>query len=124
MSFSQRVREIQTLLLSFHPVLVIETVEEERVRVLLQTATKEMNLPLYEWAIVHGLFRSPGSFEAPWTNEFAPPKYQHCRGRKYREAPSALVAYPGYEYGWGILAQGFWSPFGWGRDYSPVAGTD
>jgi hypothetical protein len=87
MSFSQRVREIQTLLLSFHPVLVIETVEEERVRVLLQTATKEMNLPLYEWAIVHGLFRSPGSFEAPWTNEFAPPQIPTLSGQKIPRSP-------------------------------------
>lgn len=72
MSFAQRVREIQTLLLSFHPVLVIETVEEERVKTLLQTATKDMNLPLFEWTIVHGLFRSPGSYDAPWVNDYAP----------------------------------------------------
>ncbi len=72
MSLAQQVREIQTLILSFHPLLAIETVEEERVGIVLQTATKDMKLALYEWTVVEGLIRSPGSYNSPWENEYAP----------------------------------------------------
>jgi hypothetical protein len=41
-------RDLQTLLLSFHPVMVIKTVEKERVQTLLKQATQEMSLPLFE----------------------------------------------------------------------------
>ncbi|MCG9892304.1 MAG: AAA family ATPase [Thermosynechococcaceae cyanobacterium MS004] len=64
---------IQTLIQSFHPILVIETVEEERVQGLLQAATQAMALPMFEWSRTKGLTRSPGTFDAPWTNEYAPP---------------------------------------------------
>lgn len=70
---SQSIRNIQTLILSFHPLIVVETVEEERVQTLLQTVTQEMNLPLYEWSSTQGLTRSPGFMQAPWINECAPP---------------------------------------------------
>jgi pheromone shutdown protein TraB len=46
MQHSRSVQEIQTLIQSFHPILVIETVEEERVQSLLQAATQEMSLPM------------------------------------------------------------------------------
>jgi AAA+ superfamily predicted ATPase len=70
---AQSIRDIQTLIQSFHPVLVIETVEEERVHTLLQAATKEMSLPMFEWSRTKGLTRSPGTLDAPWTNQYAPP---------------------------------------------------
>jgi ATPase family associated with various cellular activities (AAA) len=73
MKHSQSVREIQTLIQSFHPVVVIETVEEERVQGLLQAATQEMSLIMFEWSRAKGLTRSPGTLNAPWTNECAPP---------------------------------------------------
>jgi hypothetical protein len=73
MQQSQSTREIQTLIQSFHPILVIETVEEERVHTLLQAATKEMSLPMFEWSRTQGLTRSPGTLDAPWTNVYAPP---------------------------------------------------
>ncbi|MGB3493502.1 MAG: AAA family ATPase [Elainellaceae cyanobacterium] len=67
------IRDIQTLVMSFHPLIVVETVEEERVQVLLKQATQEMNMPIYEWSVTQGLVRSPGTFDAPWINECAPP---------------------------------------------------
>jgi hypothetical protein len=73
MQHSRSVQEIQTLIQSFHPILVIETVEEERVQSLLQAATQEMSLPMFEWSRTKGLTRSPGTFDAPWINEYAPP---------------------------------------------------
>ncbi|NJM64443.1 MAG: AAA family ATPase [Acaryochloris sp. RU_4_1] len=73
MPLSVSVRDIQTLILSYHPVIVIETLEEERVHTLLQQATQDMSTPLFEWSIAQGLIRSPGTFDAPWVNEYAPP---------------------------------------------------
>lgn len=72
-SFKQSIRHIQTLVMSFHPLLVIETVEEERVQSLLQSATQDMNMSMYEWSVAQGLMRSPGSQQGRWTNEYAPP---------------------------------------------------
>jgi len=51
------VHDIKTLVLSFHPVIVAETVEEERVRSLLHCVARELRLPLYEWTITRGLSR-------------------------------------------------------------------
>jgi hypothetical protein len=65
--------EIQTLVMSFHPVIVIETVEEERVQSLLQAATQEMGMQLFEWSITQGLARSLGSANNRWVDECAPP---------------------------------------------------
>ncbi|MCS6813985.1 MAG: AAA family ATPase, partial [Cyanobacteria bacterium] len=70
---SKSVQQVQNLILSFHPVIVMETVEEERVQTLLQTATQEMQMPLFEWSITQGLVRSPASYQSRWTNEYAPP---------------------------------------------------
>ncbi|HEY9643803.1 MAG TPA: AAA family ATPase [Coleofasciculaceae cyanobacterium] len=71
-SLAASIREMQVLVLSFHPLIAIETVEEERVQTLLQESTRDMNLPLFEWSIAHGLIRSPGSYQAPWINECVP----------------------------------------------------
>ncbi|MBL1176000.1 AAA family ATPase [Pantanalinema sp. GBBB05] len=65
-------QHLQTLLLSFHPVILIETVEEERVLTLLQTAIQDMKISLYEWSITQGLLRSHGN-ENRWVDECAPP---------------------------------------------------
>lgn len=72
MSLMARVHSFQTLLLSFHPVIVIETVEEERVQTLLKEAIQEMKISFYEWSITHGLSRSP-VMENRWVDECAPP---------------------------------------------------
>lgn len=73
MPISVTIRNLQTLILSFHPVIVIETVEEERVQGLLKKATQDMSMPLFEWSVAQGLTRSPGTMDAPWVNEYAPP---------------------------------------------------
>lgn len=69
---TERVHELQTLILSFHPLIVFETVEEERVQVLLQAATQEMGMTLMEWSVTQGLTRSPVSVDNRWQNECAP----------------------------------------------------
>lgn len=55
MKFSTSAHDIKTLVLSFHPVIAIETVEEGRVRSLLQTVTQDLKMPLFEWKITQGL---------------------------------------------------------------------
>lgn len=71
MALSLRAREIQVLVQSFHPLIAIETVEEERVQALLQESTQDMNMTLFEWSAPQGLARSPGG-NVPWTNDYAP----------------------------------------------------
>lgn len=70
-SIASNLQDLQTLILSFHPVIAIETVEEERVQDLLRTATQEMGLSLFEWSMTQGLVRVSQSDR--WTNEYAPP---------------------------------------------------
>ncbi|EKQ68219.1 AAA+ family ATPase [Leptolyngbyaceae cyanobacterium JSC-12] len=70
MTLLDRIHCFQTLLLSFHPVIVIETVEEERVQTLLKEAVHQMKIALFEWSITRGLYRSPGN-ENRWTDECA-----------------------------------------------------
>ncbi|MEO1523032.1 MAG: AAA family ATPase [Cyanobacteria bacterium J06633_2] len=67
------IRKIQTLVMAYHPLIVIETVEEDRVQTLLKQATQEMQTSLFEWSVTQGLVRSPGTYDAPWINECAPP---------------------------------------------------
>jgi SpoVK/Ycf46/Vps4 family AAA+-type ATPase len=61
MSHHTSVRELKGLVLSFHSLIAIETVEEERVRALLSDVAAELNLPLYEWSVTAGLRRRYGA---------------------------------------------------------------
>ncbi|NJL49526.1 MAG: AAA family ATPase, partial [Leptolyngbyaceae cyanobacterium SM2_5_2] len=73
MSLKASVQHFQTLVMSFHPVIVIETVEEERVQALIHLACADMQMPVFEWSIAQGLMRSPDSPDHRWQNEYAPP---------------------------------------------------
>ncbi|MDP6607420.1 MAG: AAA family ATPase [Dehalococcoidia bacterium] len=55
---STSLHDIKTLIASLHPLLAIETVEEERVRGLLATAGSELGLPIFEWSVTSGLKRT------------------------------------------------------------------
>jgi hypothetical protein len=57
MSVPTTVHELKTLILSFHPLIVFETVEEQRVESLLVSATSDLRLPLLDWTITRGLCR-------------------------------------------------------------------
>ena len=54
------VHDLQTLVLSFHSLVVVETVEEERIRSILQEVARNLALPIYDWSLTHGLTRSFG----------------------------------------------------------------
>lgn len=73
MSFAASVRHLQTLVMSFHPIIVVETVEEDRVQHLINKATLDLQLPVYEWSIAQGLVRLEGNRYNRWKNEYAPP---------------------------------------------------
>ena len=73
MHFAASVRHLQTLIMSFHPIIVVETVEEERIQQLINKATLDLQLPIYEWSIAQGLVRLEGNRYNRWQNEYAPP---------------------------------------------------
>jgi hypothetical protein len=60
MSLSTSIHDVKTLVLSFHPVIAMETVEEDRVFSLLQSTALELRMPFFEWSITTGLVRVPG----------------------------------------------------------------
>jgi hypothetical protein len=55
--------DIKTLVRSMHPLVLIETVEEERVDGLLAAAARDLDLPLFHWTVTTGLTR--GGSTAP-----------------------------------------------------------
>ncbi len=55
------VHDLQTLVLSFHSLIVVETVEEERIRSILQEVARNLSLPIYDWSSTYGLTRSLGA---------------------------------------------------------------
>lgn len=64
-------QELQCLLLSFHPVIVMETLEEERVLALLQNVVEDAKMSLFEWSLVQGLTKTHGAVNR-WVDECAP----------------------------------------------------
>ncbi len=57
MGMPSSVHELKTLVLSFHPIVAIETVEEERARDLIRLACADLGLPIFEWSLLSGLRR-------------------------------------------------------------------
>lgn len=65
-------RELEILIRAHHPLLLVDTVEDERVHVLLEHAAERIGLPLFSWTQVDGLRRElpdPGQ-----TPESGPPQ--------------------------------------------------
>lgn len=58
MALSTSVHDLRTLIRSSHPLIVIETVEEERVLTLLQSVAAQERMPLFEWSVTRGLTRA------------------------------------------------------------------
>ena len=69
MSLSTSIHDIKTLVLSYHPVIVIETVEENRVFSLLHSTALDLRMPFFEWSITTGLVRVPGKSTMYGTGE-------------------------------------------------------
>lgn len=58
--------------MSFHPIIIIETVEEERVQALLDQATQDFQILAFDWSITQGMARLQGE-NNHWNNEYSPP---------------------------------------------------
>jgi hypothetical protein len=54
---SAGLERLKTLVLSYHPVIAIDTVEEDRVERLLEAAAAGLGMPLLEWSLTTGLQR-------------------------------------------------------------------
>ncbi|MBW2551851.1 MAG: hypothetical protein JRE73_14055, partial [Deltaproteobacteria bacterium] len=54
---ADQLRELEILIRAHHPLLLVDTVEEERVHVLLEHAAERTGLPLFSWTQVDGLRR-------------------------------------------------------------------
>lgn len=76
MSFPASISQFQTLVMSFHGAIVIETVEEERVQALINGAMNDLQIAVFEWSAARGLARSQGNVYNRWQNEYAPPGTQ------------------------------------------------
>lgn len=63
------VHDFKTLILSFHPVIAVETVEEERVVRLIDAVADELRIPVFDWSVTQGLIRKPGTMAIHGTAE-------------------------------------------------------
>ncbi len=52
--------DLKALIQSRHPIITIDTAEEERVDNLLQTVAAELHMPTFTWTVTHGLQRIGG----------------------------------------------------------------
>jgi hypothetical protein len=59
--------DLKTLVLSLHPLVALETVEEERVQELLAAAAADLRMPLFHWSLTRGLCRLPDGAPAHGT---------------------------------------------------------
>jgi hypothetical protein len=55
------VHELETLVLSRHPAIVVETDEEERADAQLAAVAAATGLTVFDWTVTHGLVRQPGT---------------------------------------------------------------
>jgi len=63
------IHELKTLVLSFHPVIVFDTVEEERVETLADLVGEELGIPVWTWVMTRGLVRKPTAHATGETRE-------------------------------------------------------
>ena len=60
MSHRQSVHDLRALVRSFHSLIVVETVEEERVEAILGEVASDLKLSLFEWSVTTGFRRRYG----------------------------------------------------------------
>ena len=53
--------ELRLLINSRHPIITVETPEEERLEALLTDVATELGVPLYEWSVTTGLAKAHGA---------------------------------------------------------------
>jgi AAA+ superfamily predicted ATPase len=60
MSHRQSVHDLKSLVRSFHSLIAVETVEEERVRAIAAEVAADLDLPFFEWSVTTGFRRGHG----------------------------------------------------------------
>ncbi len=60
MSHRQSVHDLKGLIRSFHSLIVVETVEEERVREIVREVATDLTLSMFEWSVTTGFRRGHG----------------------------------------------------------------
>lgn len=60
MSHRRSVHDLKGLVRSFHSLVVIETVEEERVREIVREVATDLNVSMFEWSVTTGFRRGHG----------------------------------------------------------------
>ena len=60
MSHRQSVHDLRGLVRSFHSLIAIETVEEDRVKAIVTEVAADLNLSLFEWSVTTGFRRGHG----------------------------------------------------------------
>ena len=60
MSHRQSVHDLRGLVRSFHSLIAVETVEEERVREIVREVATDLNVLLFEWSVTTGFRRGYG----------------------------------------------------------------
>jgi len=68
-STATTVHELKTLVLSYHPAIAFDTVEEERVEALADAVGEELQIPVYTWALTRGIVRKPTGHPSGETRE-------------------------------------------------------
>jgi hypothetical protein len=69
MSHRRAVHDLKSLVLSYHSLITIETVEEERVLALLHEVATDLRLSLYDWSLTSGFQRVQSSIHVEGTQE-------------------------------------------------------
>ena len=69
MSHRRSLHDLKSLILSFHSLITIETVEEERVQSLLREVATDLRVPLYEWSLTTGFVRGHAGIPAESTED-------------------------------------------------------
>jgi ATPase family associated with various cellular activities (AAA)/AAA+ lid domain len=55
------IHDFKTLVLSLHPVIAVETVEEERMCRLVNDVAADLGIPVFDWSITQGLVKLPST---------------------------------------------------------------
>jgi hypothetical protein len=66
---STTIDDLQTLITSYHPVIVLDTPEEPRADRVIAAAADGLRLPLFEWSITRGLRRAPAGHMVHGTSD-------------------------------------------------------
>ena len=56
---STSIHDLKTLVLSFHPAVAFDTVEEDRVEQLADRVAEELGMPVFVWPVTRGLVQKP-----------------------------------------------------------------